>query len=110
MPFELFKSEKGDKFYFRLKAANGQVVLASEGYNSKAGAENGIQSVIKSAATAGAFEERKAKSGDDYFVLKAGNGEIVGKSQMYKSADGMKKGINSVIENAKAGGVKDLTE
>ena len=29
--FELYK-DKGDEFRFRLKAANGEIILASEGY------------------------------------------------------------------------------
>jgi uncharacterized protein YegP (UPF0339 family) len=54
------------------------------------------------------FDRRKAKDGQDYFVLKAGNGEIIGKSEMYKSAAGMENGIKSVMKNAK-GATKDLT-
>jgi uncharacterized protein len=42
--FELFKDHAG-KFRFHLKAANGEIIASSQGYNSKAGAENGIKSV-----------------------------------------------------------------
>ena len=47
MAFELFQSEKTGRYYFRLKAKNGEIILASEAYNQKAGAQNGIASVIK---------------------------------------------------------------
>ena len=108
MSYELFQSEKTERYYFRLKAGNGEIILASEAYNQKAGAENGIASVSKNAADESKFERRKAKDGQDYFVLKAGNGEIIGKSEMYKSAAGMENGIKSVMKNAK-GATKDLT-
>lgn len=35
-----------------------------------------------------------------HFVLQAGNGEIIATSQMYKSKDSCKKGIESVKANA----------
>jgi uncharacterized protein YegP (UPF0339 family) len=37
---------------FELKAANGEIVASSEGYKSKAAAENGINSVQTNAAGA----------------------------------------------------------
>ena len=46
--FELYK-DKGGEFRFRLKAGNGEKILASEGYKDKSGAENGIASVKKNA-------------------------------------------------------------
>jgi uncharacterized protein YegP (UPF0339 family) len=42
--FELRQSSNG-QFYFSLKASNGEPILASEMYQSKAGAEHGLQSV-----------------------------------------------------------------
>ncbi|QYA99964.1 DUF1508 domain-containing protein (plasmid) [Rhodococcus sp. USK10] len=49
--FELFK-DAGDKFRFHLKAANGEIIAASQGYTSKAAAQNGIASIKANAATA----------------------------------------------------------
>ena len=49
--FELYKDAAG-KFRFRLKAANGETIAASEAYESKAGAKNGIESVKKNAPLA----------------------------------------------------------
>ena len=42
MKFELFQSEKNGKYYFRLVAANNQIILTSQGYKSKTAANNGI--------------------------------------------------------------------
>jgi uncharacterized protein YegP (UPF0339 family) len=50
--FELYTDAAG-KFRFRLKAANGQIIaVSSEAYESKDGAENGIDSVKTNAPTA----------------------------------------------------------
>lgn len=48
--FEIYKDKKGE-FRFRLKAANGEPILVSEGYVSKAGCQNGIESVKKNAGS-----------------------------------------------------------
>lgn len=53
--FELF-TDKGGKFRFNLKASNGQVIASSEGYESKAAALNGIESVRKNAPDAPVVE------------------------------------------------------
>ncbi|MDT2006542.1 YegP family protein (plasmid) [Rhodococcus opacus] len=49
--FELFK-DAGGKFRFHLKAANGEIIAASQGYTSKAAAQNGIASIKDNAASA----------------------------------------------------------
>ncbi|MDO4568332.1 MAG: YegP family protein [Clostridia bacterium] len=49
--FELYTDKKGE-FRFRLKARNGEIIAASEGYASKASCENGIQSVRDNAPDA----------------------------------------------------------
>ena len=46
--FEVYK-DKADEFRFRLKAPNGEIIASSEGYKSKAGCKNGIESVRKNA-------------------------------------------------------------
>jgi hypothetical protein len=49
--FELYEDKAGE-FRFRLKAANGQIIAAGEGYKTKKSCLNGIESVIKNAASA----------------------------------------------------------
>lgn len=48
---------------------------------------------------AGKFELRKAKDGQFYFNLKAGNGQIILKSEMYSSAVAIENGMASVKKN-----------
>lgn len=47
--FEIY-TDKAGEFRFRLKASNGEILLASEGYKAKASCKNGVESVIKNAA------------------------------------------------------------
>lgn len=49
--FEVYKDAKGE-FRFRLKAGNGEIIATSEGYTSKSGCMNGIESVKKNAPEA----------------------------------------------------------
>ncbi|MBX3512185.1 MAG: YegP family protein [Xanthobacteraceae bacterium] len=49
--FEIYKDKAGE-FRVRFKAPNGEKMLSSEGYSSKAAAKNCIESVKKNAAGA----------------------------------------------------------
>ncbi len=107
--FELFQSEKSGEFYFRLKAKNGQIILSSEGYTTKAACQNGIESVKKNSQDVPRFEKKETESGKFRFNLKSTNGQVVGTSQNYESEAGRDNGIQSVMTNAKDAEVKDLT-
>jgi len=106
--FEL-KNAAGGKFSFNLKAGNHEVILTSETYNSKGGAEDGIASVKKNAPDDKRYERKVAKDNSPYFVLTAANGQTIGKSEMYSSASAMEGGIASVKANAPTATTKDLT-
>jgi uncharacterized protein YegP (UPF0339 family) len=97
--FVVFKGKDGQD-YFRLKAGNGETILSSEGYKARKSCENGIESVRKNSQDDGRFEVREAKDGRQYFILKAGNGQEIGRSQMYKSSGGCSNGMKSVARNA----------
>ena len=53
--FEIYL-DKASEFRFRLKASNGEIILASEGYTTKANCKNGIESVVKNAPDAEVVE------------------------------------------------------
>ena len=97
--FEI-KQGKTGKFRFNLKASNGQIILTSEAYESRAAAVKSITSVKKNAGNDKRFERKTAKDGSPYFVMKAANGEPIGKSEMYKTKASMENGIASVGKNA----------
>jgi len=105
--FEIYNDKKGE-FRFRLKASNGQNILASEGYASKKGCENGIASVQKNCADDNCFDRLEASNGKPYFNLKSTNGQVVGSSQRYASTSSMEDGIKSVRNNAPGAKIDDL--
>ena len=54
--FEIYTDKAGET-RFRLKAGNGETILASEGYSSMSGCKNGIESVRKNADSETVMEE-----------------------------------------------------
>jgi len=99
--FQTYKDRAG-KFRFRLLAGNSQVILQSEGYNAKAACNNGINSVKKNGTNKDKFVIKESKNGKHYFNLVAVNKEVIGSSQMYASRATARKGIASVMRNAKS--------
>jgi len=106
--FEIYQSEKSGEYYFRLKATNGQIILSSQGYKQKSTCTNGVESVKKNATEASRFEKKEAANGKFFFNLKATNGQVVGKSQMYDSEKSCDSGIQSVMKNAPDAEVKEV--
>lgn len=96
----VLKKSKNEKFFFNLQATNGQPILASEMYETKASALNGIESVRKNGVVEARFDKLNAKDGSSYFTLKATNGQVIGQSEMYASVASRDNGIASVMKNA----------
>ncbi len=105
--FEITTRKNGE-FQFNLKASNGEVILTSEGYTTKAACINGAESVKKNAVEEKRFEKMVAKNGKPYFTLKATNGQIIGQSQMYASERNRDNGIASVMKNAPVAEIVEL--
>jgi uncharacterized protein YegP (UPF0339 family) len=107
--FLLTMSENG-KFMFNLRAANGEVILTSQLYEAKARAEEGIESVRRNSVFDEQFERKTAGDGESFFVLRAPNKQIIGRSELYTSTAGAEKGIASVKRNASLAELEDATE
>lgn len=99
-----------NQYYFNLKAGNHEIILQSEGYVSKQGALNGIQSVQNNCSEDANYRRKTAQDDSPYFVLKASNGETIGKSEMYSSTQAMEIGITSVKVNGSSTTIKEHTE
>lgn len=106
--FEIKKRSNGD-YQFNLKGGNGQTILNSEGYSSKASCMNGIESVKTNSQIEARFEKKESSNNKYYFNLKASNGQIIGSSEMYESSSGRDNGIKSVMENAPESTIEDKT-
>ena len=107
--------ESKSKFYFNLKADNGEIILTSEGYNREASCLQGVESVRVNAPVAAVedqtvegfkketnpkFEVYTDKAGEFRFRLKARNGQIIGVSEGYKAKASAIKGIESIRKNS----------
>jgi uncharacterized protein YegP (UPF0339 family) len=106
--FVITKRANGE-FQFNLKAGNGQTILTSEGYSTKAAATNGIESVQKNSQDDSKFDRKESSNGKPYFNLKAYNGQIIGSSEMYESTSARENGIESVKTNAPSATTDDQT-
>ncbi len=106
--FEIYKDKAGE-FRFRLKASNGEIVLASEGYKAKSSCKNGIESVKKNSKSKSSFEQTETKTGKARFNLRAANKQVIGTSQSYSSTSACANGIKCIMDNAPGASVKDLT-
>ncbi|PPC80421.1 MAG: hypothetical protein CTY38_11080 [Methylotenera sp.] len=106
--FEL-KTAKSGQFHFNLLASNGQIILQSEMYETKASALNGIYSIQKNAADDARYERLVSKTDKPYFVLKAANHQVIGQSQLYESVASRDNGIESVKKNAPEATINDLS-
>lgn len=110
MAIGYYEIKKGAKISFNLKAANHEIILTSQTYESKAAADNGISSVRTNGGSESNFERKTSSSGQPYFVLKAANGQVIGTSEMYSSEAARDNGIKSVQSNCSSLVVKDLTQ
>jgi uncharacterized protein len=106
--FKLFTGKDG-QFYFKLTARNGEPILSSEGYTSKSGCTNGINSVKKHANKDEQYKRMTAANGEFYFNLVALNNEVIGKSETYKTEQGRENGIESVKNNAPEAPIEDAS-
>ena len=104
----VLKTAKTGKVHFNLKASNGQIVLTSEKYESRASAVKGIESVKKNSPLDDQYERKMSTSAQPYFVLKAKNHEVIGRSETYSSDGAMEKGIESVKKNGPVATVNDI--
>ncbi|MBS3750614.1 MAG: YegP family protein [Anaerolineales bacterium] len=100
---------KDNQYYFRLTARNGEIILGSEGYKSKSGCKNGIQSVKENAPGDDRYDRRESSNGQFYFVLVAKNGEPIGRSEMYTTAQGRDNGIKAVKNTAPNAPIDDTS-
>jgi uncharacterized protein YegP (UPF0339 family) len=85
------------RILINLKASNGQTILASEGYTSKA-ARNGIES-SENFKPDERFDKKESTNGKPYFNLKASNGQIIETVKCMK-AQLRDNGIESVKKSA----------
>lgn len=119
-PIEVnFKDEKsGGKFIVEvfdgeyswdLKASNGQILAQAEGYTSKAGCMNSIES-FKKAVVEGSFKCVKDKNGNFQYKLYTSSGRVCAVGESYSSktsAESAAQSVASFFKNAEVVENKD---
>lgn len=106
--FEIQVAKDGE-FYFHLKDDRGDILLSSEMYKAKASAQKGIASVKANVLKERHFERKSSVRAQPYYVLKAGNGEIIGQSRMFHTPEELEAGISAVKTGAPGAEVVDLS-
>lgn len=103
--FELKKTKEG-QFHFNLLAGNGQIIIQSATYDTKADALNDIAIIQKIAGDDSKYERYVSESNKPYFVLKANQNKLIGQSQQYETEAGRDNGIEAVKKNANTSSVE----
>ena len=106
--YHLKKNANG-QFHWNLHAANGEIILSSELYVSKAGAQTGIASCRVNSPLDSRYDRLVASNGQPYFLLKAANGEPIGASERYSTTAARDNGIESCKRNGPDSPIIDHT-
>jgi uncharacterized protein YegP (UPF0339 family) len=97
------------KYYFVLRATNNEIILTSETYWTRSGAESGIASVRVNSPIEARYERKTTSRNEPMFNLKAANGEVIGTSERYTTTVARDAGISAVKLNGPTSPVVDRT-
>ncbi len=106
--YELQKVRNGH-YLFKLKGSNGEIILASETFCSKASAENAITFARYNAPDEHNYELKHSTDEHPYFILRGKNEQILGLSGPYRSESDARRGIKAAMECATTEEIMDLT-
>ena len=106
--YDLYRDKAGE-FRFRLKARNGEIVLASEGFRQKRSALAAISSVRKNSQMDERYHRKTTAAGRHRFNLMAGNGQIIGTSETCTSSDALDVVVEMVKRSATTEVIDDQT-
>jgi uncharacterized protein YegP (UPF0339 family) len=104
--FKVFTGADG-QFYFNLTAGNGEIVLQSEGYTTKAAALKGVASVHENGLEASNFEIFESKNGQYFFDLYAKNNEIIAHGETYKTKYNAERAVETLSALIRTGKIAD---
>lgn len=93
---DLYKSSD-DKWRFRVVAGNGRILLSSQAYVSKQGAEKGIASVLDNGIDPAQYVLNLAANGKYNLRLRALNHEVIAFTQTYSTKSNATRAIGSCV-------------
>ena len=94
--FDVFRGAD-ERYYFNLHAANGEIVLSSQGYTTEEAALSATFSVAENGVNEARYDVNEAADGSFYFNLKARNGRVIGTSETYVSRSNAERGCRSIV-------------
>jgi hypothetical protein len=95
--FVVFEGHDG-RFFFHLRARNGEIVLQSQGYKTEAAALNGTFSVATSGLDLANYELLPSGQNGFYFNVKATNGQVVGTSEVYSTQSNARRACEDIAD------------
>ena len=106
--YEVFPEE--DEYKYRLKANNGEILIVSNGYSSRPGAKNGIET-LKRNVEGGVTRIVTDKNGYSQFrIFNANESRLIVSGEFYKSKDRAESASNSVKRFYATDKIVDLDE
>ncbi|HPH65042.1 MAG TPA: DUF1508 domain-containing protein [Kofleriaceae bacterium] len=96
--FDLWKNE-GGQYYFHLAAANGEILLASQGYDSRMGAINGVLSVLDNGGITSRYAIKQGSNSQYYVSLVAGNNQVIATGEGYSTKSNATRGVKTMVRN-----------
>jgi uncharacterized protein len=104
--FEIFKG-LDNKYYFHLRAANGEIMLQSQGYTKRTNAVNGVASVRSNGQSEGQYEVQLAANDQYFFTIEAGNHQVIAHGETYASLYNAERAVDRLVELLASGQVAD---
>ncbi len=108
-PKFVIEKNRSNKFKWYLLNRNGQTLLVSQVYKSKASCKKGIESVRKNSQVPSRFEKLKSRNGRHHFNLKARNGLYLGSSEKYIEPKRMLLAIKNIVAVSNLAKISDQT-
>lgn len=97
--FEIKKRGDG-QILLNLKANNGNIILTSEASIDAGTCQANMDAVKRNSLSNTNYEIKETTDRRFYFDLKADNGVVVGKSEIYMTKAGAGRGVDAVKRNA----------
>jgi len=96
----VIKTGKHHQFFFDLKADNGEVIITSDAFHTKAACNSGIEALKAVVRDDNKFERMKAATEHYYFIIKGANGKQIAKSVLFPTPAERNAAIKSIEAEA----------
>jgi len=96
--FEFHEDRVLQQFTYTLKDSKNLVLLSGTNYESKIESARALEAVILNGRDKNCYEIKTSKKGEKYFTLKSSSsGDVIGKSQLYRSELDLMNDMESII-------------